>query len=164
MTNCVKLLLTVSCIDVIRSVSIHDIEGPFRGPSYFVEDRNDIMSLQLLEQAFNNYSTKLKSYVDRTIGSFVSRNVVREELTIASDQTVSYDLSTLLGSDHASYDKLGSHVIVRVVDNDDTSPTYNEYIYSAARISITAAGVVKVTNTSGEDAVYFIRIDTPRNP
>ncbi len=118
------------------------------------------MSLTQLATTIQNYTTAIKKYVDDRIHTAL----VSETVSILAGATNTYDLTALLGTNHAQYDKVSSNIIVRVLDTDTASPTYNLYINSEAvvTVGVDTAGQVVVNNHSNADITCYIRIDVPR--
>lgn len=60
---------------------------------------------------------------------------VNEYITVAAGGVKSYDLQTLLGPDHAAFDKKTAEICVRVKDINGSSPLYNAYANAEALVS-----------------------------
>lgn len=88
------------------------------------------------------------------------KTVVSETLTIATAGYKEYDLQTLLGSDHAGYDKPGARVNIRVKDPDTTSATYNMMVDGVAvtTTAIDGSRYVRVYNHFSESLEFHISI------
>jgi len=60
---------------------------------------------------------------------------VNEYITVAAGGVKSYDLQTLLGTDHAAFDKKTAEICVRIKDTNGSSPLYNAYANAEALVS-----------------------------
>lgn len=60
---------------------------------------------------------------------------VNEYITVAAGGVKSYDLQTMLGADHAAFDKKTAEICVRIKDTNGSSPLYNAYANAEALVS-----------------------------
>lgn len=90
--------------------------------------------------------------------------LVSEYTSITAESNIEYDLQTLLGIDHDSYDKKSANIIVRVLDDDSTSNTYQSYVNSEAVIKVALASerYVRLYNTATDDLDVSVFISVPR--
>lgn len=118
------------------------------------------MSLANLVSSINTYTNTIKNYIDQRLGS----SLVSEETTISAGGVLTYDLTTLLGSAHADYDKRSASVNVKVLDTDDTSPTHNFFINSegVVTVGVDTNGQVRLHNYADQSITVHVRIDVPR--
>ena len=119
------------------------------------------------EMSFQTTLDTLKA----SIASFIllmdknfSKNVINEYRNIAPDTNVSFDLETLLGTNHALYDKKRAKVCVRIRDTDPVSQTYNMMINSEAVIvtGISQDRYVYIYNGHSATVESHISIDVPK--
>lgn len=96
----------------------------------------------------------------------VNKRAVSESITLAAGANKEYDLQTLLGATHATYDKDSAFVDVRVKDTIAGSATLNMFINSEAMIvyAIRANRYVRVLNITDAAVDLHVRVDVPRLP
>lgn len=112
--------------------------------------------LNALKEALGNFITKVNS-------SF-SKNVVNIYFNIAANGYLEYDLQTLLGTNHALYDKKRTKVLIRAKDTNIASPTYNIYIdaNSVITTAIDSERFVKIYSHYDQILNLYICIDVPK--
>lgn len=117
------------------------------------------MNTQRLVEAIQAYTATVKNYLQTRLGV----SLVNETLTLPAEDSQEYDLTTLLGEDHDTYDKLSAAVTVLVMDDTDGSPTQGFYINSEAVVTVarSPAGVVRLYNYQTTDVDCHVRIDVP---
>ena len=118
------------------------------------------MSIQQLKDRVLAYTAALKQYIDvRTNAALVS-----EEATIPAESSVDYDLTTLLGENHANYDKRSASVTVLVEETEVGSPLEGYFINSEGvlTVGIDINGNVRLHNYQTTSVTCHVRIDVPR--
>jgi len=115
--------------------------------------------LNQLTAAIDHYTQALKTYVQSRTGAVA----VAETAVIAANAARTYNLTTLLGANHAQYDKLSAVIVVKVLDTDANAPTSGLYINSEAVITtgVDAEGSVVIHNHHTAAVTCYIRIDVP---
>lgn len=114
----------------------------------------------------------MKASVDTAVATLaalvkhVPKRIVGEFVTVAAGGNKEYDLQTLLGAQHAVFDKDAALVNVRVKDTVAGSPTLNMYINSEAMIThaVRANRYVRVLNQTDASLDLYIGVSVPRLP
>lgn len=86
--------------------------------------------------------------------------VVNEYVTVAADGLKQYDLQTLLGAGHASFDKKTAEICVRAKDINGASPLFNAYANAEAFISygLKDDRYVMIANQSGGAIDLYVKV------
>jgi hypothetical protein len=86
--------------------------------------------------------------------------VVNEYVTVAADGLKQYDLQTLLGAGHASYDKKTAEICVRAKDTNGASPLFNAYANAEGFISygLKDDRYVMIANQSGGAIDLYVKV------
>lgn len=92
------------------------------------------------------------------------KRLVKEEITIATNATKTYNVATMLSTNAALYDIPYSEVSVRVKDPDNTSPTYDHFIgaEAIALVGIKSTGEVLIKNLYETTLTFQVSIVVPR--
>lgn len=118
------------------------------------------MTVNQLKSKVLAYTAALKQYIDvRTNAALVS-----EEVTIPASVSKDYDLTVLLGVDHANYDKRSASVTVLIEETEAGSPMEGYFINSEGVVTtgIGMDGNVRVHNYQTAAVKCHVRIDVPR--
>ncbi|MNO12986.1 hypothetical protein D3C76_26060 [compost metagenome] len=85
---------------------------------------------------------------------------VNEYVTVAADGVKQYDLQTLLGAGHASFDKKTAEISVRAKDTNGASPMFNAYANPEGLVSygIKDERYVIITNQSGGAIDLYVKV------
>lgn len=94
------------------------------------------------------------------------RAVVQESLTLAVDQTKTYNVSTTLGADVAKYNLLSIDIEVLILDQVPNSVTNGYYVDGSAVIAhgFKADGTVMIKNLYSESVQCLVRIKVTKKP
>lgn len=86
--------------------------------------------------------------------------VVNEYVSVVADGLKQYDLQTLLGAGHASYDKKTAEISVRAKDTNGASPLFNAYANAEAFISygLKDDRYVMIANQSGGAIDLYVKV------
>ena len=95
-----------------------------------------------------------------------SRTVVDEYRDMNAETSIQFDLQTILGAQHAQFNKKAALVQARVRDDENGSDTEGAYINSEAMVKVALVDerYVRVFNRTTEDVSVHVRIDVSMNP
>lgn len=85
---------------------------------------------------------------------------INEYVTVAVDGVKQYDLQTILGAGHASFDKKTAEISVRAKETNGASPMFNAYANAEALISygIKDERYVLIANQSGGAIDLYVKV------
>lgn len=133
----------------------------------YVKRNNEVVKIGVTEEELNLAIQQQAEFIQQEVNNtfnIVAKKVFAGNIVINTDTTHSIDLSTYFSVEELNeLDPNGCNIIVRTVDTDYNSPTFNVLIDATAIVTtgVSQNRYIRIHNHYEQNLTFYVRIDIP---